>query len=219
VAAALACAHESSCGRTWHAARAAALGPDLAATPLARRPYNLRHAALSLWLASGAPPAEIAARAGHSIHMLLSVYAHCVPRTTRSLTRPSNTPSPSPGPAPAPRSTAGQTARHAAHSWPTKSCNHRPDLSARRPRTATHGGTQRDPAGPGSHRLQDRDLREHPSGGSGPRSAIPARAGSRRHATQAADLPGSGPQLARRLRERSPEPPLDRHQARSADRA
>jgi hypothetical protein len=41
---------------------AAALGPGLAATPLARRPYDLRHAALSLWLAAGAPPAEIRPR-------------------------------------------------------------------------------------------------------------------------------------------------------------
>jgi integrase len=71
--------HESCYGRTWHAARAAALGPELATTPLARRPYDLRHAALSLWLGSGAPPAEVAARAGHSVHVLLSVYAHCVP--------------------------------------------------------------------------------------------------------------------------------------------
>jgi len=48
---------ESAYGRTWHAARQAAIGPGLAATPLARRPYDLRHAALSLWLnASGAPP-------------------------------------------------------------------------------------------------------------------------------------------------------------------
>jgi hypothetical protein len=39
--------HESYYGRTWHTARAAALGPALAATPLARRPYDLRHAALS----------------------------------------------------------------------------------------------------------------------------------------------------------------------------
>ncbi len=120
MAAALACAHESSYGRTWHAAPAA-LGPDLAATPLARRPCNLRHAALSLWLASGAPPAEIAARGGHSIHLLLSVCAHCVPRhnqiTDQAIEHP-------PGQAPAPRSTAGQTARHAAHSWPTKSRNH-----------------------------------------------------------------------------------------------
>jgi hypothetical protein len=43
-----------------------------------RRPYDLRHAALSLWLASGAPPAEIAARAGHSVHVLLTIYAHCI---------------------------------------------------------------------------------------------------------------------------------------------
>ena len=46
---------ESVYGRAWHIARQAALGPDLAATALARRPYDLRHAALSLWLnASGA---------------------------------------------------------------------------------------------------------------------------------------------------------------------
>ena len=46
---------ESVYGRAWHAARHAALGPELAATALARRPYDLRHAALSLWLtASGA---------------------------------------------------------------------------------------------------------------------------------------------------------------------
>jgi integrase len=36
---------ESTYGRVWHAARQAALGPQLAATPLARRPYDLRHAA------------------------------------------------------------------------------------------------------------------------------------------------------------------------------
>jgi hypothetical protein len=36
---------ESVYGRAWHAARHAALGPGLAATALARRPYDLRHAA------------------------------------------------------------------------------------------------------------------------------------------------------------------------------
>jgi hypothetical protein len=36
-------------------------------------------AALSLWVASGAPPAEVAARAGHSVRVLLAVYAHCIP--------------------------------------------------------------------------------------------------------------------------------------------
>ena len=69
---------ESVYGRAWHAARALALGPDLAATGLARRPYDLRHAALSLWLSAGAPPAEVAACAGHSVTVLLSVYAHCI---------------------------------------------------------------------------------------------------------------------------------------------
>ncbi len=48
--------NESVYGRAWHAARQAALGPGRAATPLARRPYDLRHAALSLWLdATGTP--------------------------------------------------------------------------------------------------------------------------------------------------------------------
>ena len=69
---------ESVYGRAWHAARQAALGPDLTATSLARRPYDLRHAALSLWLNAGAAPAQIAQRAGHSITMLLAVYTHCI---------------------------------------------------------------------------------------------------------------------------------------------
>jgi len=67
---------ESAYGRVWHAARHAALGPDLAATPLARRPYDLRHAALSLWLNAAGAPAEVAGRAGNSAQVLESVYAH-----------------------------------------------------------------------------------------------------------------------------------------------
>jgi len=65
-------------GRAWHSARALALGPDLAASGIARRPYDLRHAALSLWLNAGGDPAEIAARAGHSVAVLLTVYSHCI---------------------------------------------------------------------------------------------------------------------------------------------
>jgi integrase len=57
---------ESVYGRTWRAARQAALGPGLAATALARRPYDLWHAALSLWLNASRAPAEVAARAGTS---------------------------------------------------------------------------------------------------------------------------------------------------------
>jgi hypothetical protein len=68
---------ESSYGRTWHAARTLALGPAAAAT-LARRPYDLRHAAVSLWLNAGAAPAQIARRAGHSITTLLAVYTQCI---------------------------------------------------------------------------------------------------------------------------------------------
>jgi hypothetical protein len=37
-------------------ARVAALGPEEAASPLARRPYDLRHAAVSTWLSAGVPP-------------------------------------------------------------------------------------------------------------------------------------------------------------------
>jgi integrase len=68
---------ESVYGRAWHAARQAALGPGLAATALARRPYDLRHAALSLWLNASGAPAEVAARAGNSARVLHEVYLHC----------------------------------------------------------------------------------------------------------------------------------------------
>jgi len=69
---------ESVYGRTWHAARLAALGPALAATGLARRPYDLRHAALSLWLNATGAPAQVAARAGTSVRVLHTVYTHCL---------------------------------------------------------------------------------------------------------------------------------------------
>jgi len=69
---------ESLYGRVWHAARAHALGPELAASGLARRPYDLRHAALSSWLNAGGDPAQIAARAGNSVAVLLTAYTHCV---------------------------------------------------------------------------------------------------------------------------------------------
>jgi len=43
-----------------------------------RRPYDLRHAALSLWLNASAAPAQIARRAGHSITTLLAVCTRCI---------------------------------------------------------------------------------------------------------------------------------------------
>jgi integrase len=65
-------------GRAWQSARIAALGPELAASGLARRPYDLRHAALSLWLNARGDPAQIAAQAGNSVAVLLTVYSHCI---------------------------------------------------------------------------------------------------------------------------------------------
>ena len=65
-------------GRAWQSARTLALGPELAASGLARRPCDLRHAALSLWLNAGGEPAQIAARAGNSVAVLLTVCSHCI---------------------------------------------------------------------------------------------------------------------------------------------
>lgn len=64
--------------RAWKEARALALPPALAATPLGKRPYDLRHSALSTWLAAGADPAEVAQRAGNSVEVLLTRYAKCL---------------------------------------------------------------------------------------------------------------------------------------------
>jgi hypothetical protein len=47
-------------------------------SPLARRPYDLRHAAASLWLNSGVAPTEVACRLGHSVAILLKVYPNCL---------------------------------------------------------------------------------------------------------------------------------------------
>lgn len=52
--------------------------PDQAASPLAGRPYDLRHAAVTLWLNSGVPATEVAYRAGHGVAVLLRVYAGCI---------------------------------------------------------------------------------------------------------------------------------------------
>ncbi|SET57028.1 tyrosine-type recombinase/integrase [Nonomuraea wenchangensis] len=62
----------------WQEARTLALTPVQVASPLARRPYDLRHAAVSLWLNGGVPAPEVAARAGHGVDVLLRVYAKCI---------------------------------------------------------------------------------------------------------------------------------------------
>src|SRR5215218_6109209 len=65
-------------GRMWRRARQAALTPEVAASPLARTPYDLRHAAVSTWLNGGVPPTTVAEWAGHSVEVLLRIYAKCL---------------------------------------------------------------------------------------------------------------------------------------------
>ena len=69
---------ESVYDRWWKLAREQALTPAQVASPLARRPYDLRHAAASLWLNAGVPATEVARRLGHSVAVLLRVYANCI---------------------------------------------------------------------------------------------------------------------------------------------
>jgi len=69
---------DSTYGRVWQNARALALTPDEVLSPLARRPYDLRHAAVSTWLNGGVPPTQVAEWAGHSVAVLLRVYAKCI---------------------------------------------------------------------------------------------------------------------------------------------
>jgi integrase len=47
-------------------------------SPLAKRIYDLRHACLLLWLNAGVPPTQVAAWAGHSVDVLLRIYAKCI---------------------------------------------------------------------------------------------------------------------------------------------
>jgi hypothetical protein len=62
-------------GITRGRAREAVFTLDEHALELAKRPYDLRHAGISFWLASGVDPAECARRAGQSIQVLFRYYA------------------------------------------------------------------------------------------------------------------------------------------------
>jgi hypothetical protein len=52
--------------------------PDQPTSPLMKRPYDQRHSGITWRLNSGVPAAEVAAWAGHSVEMLMRVYARCV---------------------------------------------------------------------------------------------------------------------------------------------
>lgn len=61
--------------RAWQKTRAASLTPEQLASPLMKRPYDLRHSGITWRLDSGVPDAQVAAWAGHSVEMLRRVYA------------------------------------------------------------------------------------------------------------------------------------------------
>ncbi|XRQ12324.1 site-specific integrase, partial [Actinomadura welshii] len=68
----------SAYAQVWKRARVLALAPDQVESPLAARPYDLRHAAVSLWLNAGVHAPEAAERAGHGVDVMLRVYARCI---------------------------------------------------------------------------------------------------------------------------------------------
>jgi integrase len=69
---------ESTYCRVWRKAREAAPTAEEAASPLARRPYDLRHAAVSTWLNAGVPSTQVAEWAGHSVAVLHQIYAKVI---------------------------------------------------------------------------------------------------------------------------------------------
>jgi integrase len=64
--------------QVWKKVRAASLTPEQLASPLMKRPYDLRHSGVTWRLNSGVPATEVAAWAGHSVEVLTRVYARCV---------------------------------------------------------------------------------------------------------------------------------------------
>ncbi|MGV9776610.1 tyrosine-type recombinase/integrase [Streptosporangium sp. NPDC003464] len=68
----------SAYAKVWKEARTYAFTPDQVTSPLAARPYDLRHAAVSLWLNAGVHAPEAAERAGHGVDVMLKVYAKCI---------------------------------------------------------------------------------------------------------------------------------------------
>jgi integrase len=64
--------------RAWKAARVLAFTDEVAASPLGATPYSLRHACVSTWLNGGVPATQVAEWAGHSVEVLLKLYAKCL---------------------------------------------------------------------------------------------------------------------------------------------
>ena len=65
---------ESTIAWVWDKARKTAFSAEEYVSPLARRPYDLRHACVSTWLAAGVPSTQCAEWAGHSVAVLHQIY-------------------------------------------------------------------------------------------------------------------------------------------------
>jgi integrase len=59
-------------------ARPKAFSPAQVASPLARKPYDFRHAGISWRLNAGTPATLVAEWAGHTVEVLYRIYAHCL---------------------------------------------------------------------------------------------------------------------------------------------
>lgn len=68
----------STIQRVWDRARRDALSKEEYASPLAKRPYDLRHACLSTWLNAGVSPKQVAEWAGNSVEVLHRTYEKCL---------------------------------------------------------------------------------------------------------------------------------------------
>ncbi len=65
-------------GPAWQKTRSVALTKAQQGSPLAGRPYDLRHDRVTLALNAGVPTPEVAARVGHSVEVHRRVQAGCV---------------------------------------------------------------------------------------------------------------------------------------------
>jgi integrase len=71
--------------RVWRNAREKVLTNKEQDSPLAKRPYDLRHTCLSTWLNAGISPKQVAEWAGHSLDVLLRTYAKCMVGQDRAI--------------------------------------------------------------------------------------------------------------------------------------
>lgn len=65
----------------WHVlqkGRKLAFSQAQVASPLASKPYDFRHAGVSWRLNAGTPAPLVAEWAGHTVEVLLRIYAHCI---------------------------------------------------------------------------------------------------------------------------------------------